>query len=145
MLRVVVSWFFRPCGGDDMVSEIGTMKSIGAPSLPAQTDSSKATAANREPELTKGPVRQAEAQAPPGGRSPEDEAGLADMVSDLGNLVRGLHRELRFAVDRESGETVIKVVDKETDEVIRQIPSQEFMELRKRLQDAAGVIFQDFA
>jgi flagellar protein FlaG len=128
-----------------MAIEIGTTKGIGIPSPPAQTDSAKPAAANRESELAKGLVKQSEAQAPTRDPPPEDDEGLADMVSDLGNLVRSLHRELRFTVDKESGETVIKVVDKQTDEVIRQIPSQEFMELRKRLQDSAGVIFQDSA
>ncbi len=67
------------------------------------------------------------------------------MVSDLNNLVRELHRELKFSVDQDSGDTVIKVVDRETDEVVRQIPSEEVMHLRKRLQEAAGVFFQDSA
>jgi flagellar protein FlaG len=127
-----------------MVSEIGTMKSISILSPPAQPDSAKATA-NRESELTKTQLKQAEAQAPPKDAASEDEEQLADMVSDLGNLVRSLHRELQFSVDKESGETVIKVVDKQSGEVVRQIPSQEFMELRERLQDAAGIIFQDSA
>jgi flagellar protein FlaG len=127
-----------------MVIEIGTMQGISVLSPPAQTDSPKA-AVNRESELTKEQVKQADAQAPPQDAPHEDEDRLAEMVSDLGNLVRSLHRELQFTVDKESGETVIKVVDKETDEVIRQIPSQEFMELRKRLEDSAGIIFQDSA
>lgn len=40
---------------------------------------------------------------------------------------------------------MIKVVDRETDEVVRQIPSEEVMRLRERLQEAAGVIFRDSA
>ncbi|MCG6966522.1 MAG: flagellar protein FlaG [Chromatiaceae bacterium] len=70
---------------------------------------------------------------------------LDSMVSDLNSLVRELHRELRFSIDQDSGDTVIKVVDRETEEVVRQIPSEELMRLRKRLQEAAGVIFQDSA
>jgi flagellar protein FlaG len=141
---VVASSFFQACGGDEMVIDIGPMQSASALSPPAQTDSAR-SAANRESELAREKVRQAEAQAPPKDTPDEDDDRLAAMVSDLGNLVRSLHRELRFTVDKESGETVIKVVDKETDEVIRQIPSQEFMELRQRLEDTAGIIFQDSA
>ena len=70
---------------------------------------------------------------------------LNDVVSELNNLVRELHRELQFSVDDESGETVIKVVDRETDEVVRQIPSEDVVRLRQRLQEAAGAIFQDSA
>jgi flagellar protein FlaG len=75
----------------------------------------------------------------------EKERPLDEVVSDLNKLVRDLHRELRFSVDHDSGETVIKVIDRETKEVVRQIPSEELMALRKRLQEAAGVIFRDSA
>jgi flagellar protein FlaG len=70
---------------------------------------------------------------------------LEKVVDELNNLVRDLHRELQFSVDDKSGDTVIKVVDSETDEVVRQIPSEEVVRLRQRLQEVAGVIFQDSA
>ncbi len=72
-----------------------------------------------------------------------DKGALNATVSDLNEIVQQLHRELQFSVEEESGETVIKVIDTETDEVIRQIPAQEVLELRKRLADAAGAIFRD--
>jgi flagellar protein FlaG len=52
---------------------------------------------------------------------------------------------LQFSVDDKSGETMIKVVDSKTDEVVRQIPSEEVVRLRQRLEDVAGVIFRDSA
>lgn len=70
---------------------------------------------------------------------------LEEMVSGLNELVHELHRELRFSLDKESGEVVIKVIDRETDTVVRQLPPEEVLRLRKRLQEAAGVIFQDQA
>ncbi|MCB1802330.1 MAG: flagellar protein FlaG [Gammaproteobacteria bacterium] len=78
-------------------------------------------------------------------KAAEDREGLQDVVSNLNQLVRDLHRELQFSVDDDSGETVVKVIDRETDEVVRQIPSEEVMRLRKRLEEAAGVIFHDSA
>lgn len=75
----------------------------------------------------------------------ETREPLNEVVSELNNLVRDLHRELQFSVDVESGETMIKVVDSKTDEVVRQIPSEEVVRLRQRLEEAAGVIFRDSA
>jgi flagellar protein FlaG len=75
----------------------------------------------------------------------EQGPSLDSVVSDLNLMVRELHRELRFAIDQDSGETVVKVVDRQTEEVVRQIPSEELVRLRKRLEEAAGVIFQDSA
>jgi flagellar protein FlaG len=67
------------------------------------------------------------------------------MVSGINELVHELQRELHFAVDGQSGETVIKVVDRETEEVVRQIPSEEVLRLRQRLEEAAGVLFDGSA
>ena len=79
------------------------------------------------------------------GKAEETREPLNEVVSELNNLVRDLHRELQFSVDDKSGETVIKVVDSETDEVVRQIPSEEVVRLRQHLEEAAGVIFRDTA
>ncbi len=84
------------------------------------------------------PVEEAE-------RASDEGEPLTEVVSHLNDLVRELHRELEFSVDEDSGDTVIKVIDRETEEVVRQIPSEELMRLRARLQEAAGVIFRDSA
>jgi len=122
-----------------MNNDIGTIKAV----LPTAVQSSPTAPAERtaeagQPKGGTGPVEQA--------RKPEqNQQPLDDMVSELNNLVRELHRELQFSVDDKSGETIIKVVDRETDEVVRQIPSEEVVRLRQRLQEAAGTIFQDSA
>jgi len=72
-----------------------------------------------------------------------DKESLTGTISDLNQMVQQAQRELQFSIEEESGEMVVKVIDKETDEVIRQIPAQELLELRKRLADAAGAIFRD--
>jgi flagellar protein FlaG len=71
----------------------------------------------------------------------EDE--LAGKVSELNALAQQMRRELQFTIEEDSGEMVVKIIDKETNEVIRQIPQEAIVELRKRLEDAAGVIFRD--
>lgn len=68
-----------------------------------------------------------------------------EVASGLNELVQNLHRELQFSVDDDSGQTIIKVIDRETDEVVRQIPSEEVLRLRKRLEEASGIIFRDSA
>jgi len=50
-----------------------------------------------------------------------------------------LGRSLRFEIDRELNQVVVKVVDKESGEVIRQIPPEEYIQIMKRLQDMDGV------
>lgn len=78
-------------------------------------------------------------------RKAEAEQLAEEVAAGLNDLVQELHRELQFSVDKDSGDTVIKVVDRQTDEILRQIPSEEMLHLRKRLAEVAGVIFQDSA
>lgn len=119
-----------------MANEIGILK----PGLPQGVQASPASKVERT-------ARATEETASPRAveEAAEDDEGLKDVVSNLNQLVRDLHRELKFSVDDDSGETIVKVIDKETDEVLRQIPSAEVLRLRKRLEEAAGVIFHDSA
>lgn len=45
---------------------------------------------------------------------------------------------VRFENDNDAGELVVKIVDRETDEVIRQIPPEDLLKLTQRLQDLRG-------
>jgi flagellar protein FlaG len=121
-----------------MTSDVGITRSV----LPPVAQNSPTASVGN---VKQDPQREAEAKAARKSEPAESPEALEGMVSDLNQLVQELHRELRFSVDEDSGDTVVKVIDKETDEVLRQIPSQEVMNLRKRLEEAAGVIFQDSA
>ncbi len=122
-----------------MNNDIGMIKPILTPAAQASPAASMGKAgSDLQQKAAADSVREAKEAA-------QEKEPLEDVVSDLNKLVRELHRELRFSVDKDSGDTVIKVIDRETDEVVRQIPSEELIHLRKRLQDAAGVFFQDSA
>ena len=45
---------------------------------------------------------------------------------------------VRFERDSGSNELIVKIVDSETDEVIRQIPQEELLELSKHLEELNG-------
>jgi flagellar protein FlaG len=44
-------------------------------------------------------------------------------------------RKLEFSTVEESGRTVVKVIDKENDDVIRQIPSEEFIQMAEKISE----------
>lgn len=60
---------------------------------------------------------------------------LQRATEDVNRYLAESHRALNFSIDRESGETVVKVMDTEKNEVIRQIPSEEVLALARRLRD----------
>ena len=83
------------------------------------------------------------ALTPPGELdAPVPEAALAEVVSSLNDHVQAVRRDLQFSVDEDSGRQVIKVLDTETQELIRQIPAEEILSLVKRIDDLEGLILQ---
>ena len=122
-----------------MSNDFGTIKAV----LPPVAQTSPPAPVGREintqrPQNAPDALKQTE-------KAEETSEPLNEVVFELNNLVRDLHRELQFSVDDKSGDTVIKVVDSKTDEVVREIPSEEVVRLRQRLEEAAGVIFRDSA
>ncbi|MDH5216473.1 MAG: flagellar protein FlaG [Gammaproteobacteria bacterium] len=76
------------------------------------------------------------------------EATEQDVNAAIGKLkdyVQNLDRELQFQVDKDTGKTVVKILDADTNEVVRQIPSEEVLELTKHLDNVQGVIFNSEA
>ncbi len=77
----------------------------------------------------------------------QDELTQAlEVTNQLSSLQQ---RKLQFTSSQEDGRTIIKVVDRENDEVIRQIPSEDFVKLAKRISEltqqldsAQGLLFE---
>ena len=55
------------------------------------------------------------------------------VVAKLSDFVQAVERDLSFTVDDNTGDTVIVVKDRQTDEVVRQIPSEEVVQLAQKL------------
>ena len=72
----------------------------------------------------------------------DKKVDIQDMLNKLETYVQGVNRELQFMQDVDNGNVVIKVIDASTDELIRQIPSEEMMDLSRRLTEAAGIILK---
>jgi flagellar protein FlaG len=68
---------------------------------------------------------------------------VANIVVELNSLAQNLQRSLMFSVDEKSGETFVKVLDKETEETIREIPSQAIRDIKAKLGETVGLLFKD--
>ena len=62
---------------------------------------------------------------------------IKQAVSDINAYVQTVNRELQFSVEEELplGRAVIRVIDADTDEVIREIPSKEVLQIARRLDE----------
>jgi len=67
-------------------------------------------------------------------RTEVQREALDEAVSQLNDFVQNVQRDLQFEVDNERGETIVKVVDQKTQEVIRQIPDEVALRLAEKLQ-----------
>jgi flagellar protein FlaG len=61
----------------------------------------------------------------------EDE--VAHALKSINRVLQDRSPDLEFSVDDDSARTIVKVVDKSTQEVIRQMPTQEALEIAKAL------------
>jgi flagellar protein FlaG len=64
---------------------------------------------------------------------------LDGAVSQMRDFAQMLNRELQFDVDEDLGRTVVRVLDKESGDLIRQIPSDEILALAKQMKELSEV------
>lgn len=74
---------------------------------------------------------------------PVDERRLGALVARFEEHVQNLKRELQFSIDQDSGSMIVKVVNAETQELIRQIPSEDFLDLALRMDEIEGLLFSE--
>ena len=77
-------------------------------------------------------------------RQPTSEQ-VQKAVENLRQAVQSSSANLQFSVDGDTGRTVIRVVDGDTKEVIRQLPSEEVLQLAKSLDKLSGLLLKQKA
>jgi flagellar protein FlaG len=65
--------------------------------------------------------------------NPLSSEEVLEAVQNLNDFVQKTRRELNFSVDEQTGRTVVKVIDHETKDVIRQIPAEEILDVARRV------------
>jgi flagellar protein FlaG len=75
---------------------------------------------------------------------------VKSQIEELQQFNQNIDRSLQFKVDEELGVTIVRVVDKQTDELIRQFPPEELINLSRRLKELneqdsgnSGVLLQE--
>ena len=67
-------------------------------------------------------------------------AQVEQMVQEVRQVVAPVAQNLQFSIDKGSGRTIVKVVDAQTDEVLRQIPSEELLSISRALDKLQGLL-----
>lgn len=85
---------------------------------------------------------QGQSVPPAANNAQAQQAELTQAVQAINSYVQNLRRDLQFTVDEATDRTIIRVIDSETREVIRQIPSEEVLALARSLERAQGLLLK---
>lgn len=122
---------------------LSALQGNAAPSLPAANPNltrAAATARESTPDAVTAAVVQPPATSEPAARDKLEQA-----VKDVNDFVKPINNALRFNLDEDTGKTVIKVIDATSQEVIKQIPSEEMLAIAKALDTMKGLLVRQKA
>ena len=64
-----------------------------------------------------------------------------EMVEDLNDYMSGLQTSLRFSISEDiDSQVIVKIKNRETDEVIKQIPAEELISIKKKMEELTGML-----
>jgi flagellar protein FlaG len=76
----------------------------------------------------------------PGNR---DMGEIKATTADLERISLAFNKKLKFTIDHESHEIMVKVIDPETDKVIKVLPPEELQRLHGKIRETLGFLFDE--
>ncbi|PHY64123.1 flagellar protein FlaG [Shewanella xiamenensis] len=67
---------------------------------------------------------------------------LTQVATELSDMMSMMRKGLAFKVDENSGQAVVTVLDRDTGDVIRQMPSEEALKLAEKLSEVTGLLMK---
>ncbi|MGI2166383.1 flagellar protein FlaG [Shewanella oncorhynchi] len=72
----------------------------------------------------------------------QDSDKLTQVAAELSDMMSMMRKGLAFKVDENSGLAVVTVLDRDTGDVIRQMPSEEALKLAEKLSEVTGLLMK---
>ena len=126
-----------------MAENINVAAAPPANSLSGNKSISTATAAEVSPAQPQRDTQEASKAA--AGEASLSVEELKVAIEQLNEFMKQDQRSLSFSVDESVDEVVVRVVDTETQELIRQIPNEETLKFKQHLEGMLGMLFSDKA
>ncbi len=120
--------------------EIGNIKPILEPQ-PNQTSATNGTRPGENPVAEQTELPDGKAMKAAKETKEKNEEELREAVDKLNKTAVIFDRSLRFQVHDKTHRTMVSVVDIVQDKVIRQIPTEEVLDLVAKMDDYLGLIF----
>jgi len=68
---------------------------------------------------------------------------LQELTTKLNKEMEPLNPDIKFSYDEKINELVVNVIDKNTDRIIRKIPSEEALKIMEKMRELVGALFDD--
>jgi len=68
---------------------------------------------------------------------------LPEIMVELEQITVAFNKKLKFEVNQQSNDITVKVIDPETDKVIKVLPPKELQRLHSRLRETIGFLFDE--
>lgn len=137
-----------------MDSRIQALPLSPAPSSKAESPALPASGENR-PALSPSEgnplpdTGRSQASRDPARGEPSATRGFSEQVGDavqrINDFVQVVQRDLQFTVDEDTGRIVVKVFDAGSEELIRQLPPEEILEVAAYMEELRGLLVRDKA
>ncbi len=70
---------------------------------------------------------------------PQTQAELGKAAREINAFIQPAAASIEFSLDDETGRTIVKMIDRETNTVIRQIPNEEVLKIAQALDRLQGL------
>lgn len=76
---------------------------------------------------------------------PVNRQQLDAALKNVRAFVEPINSDLEFSMDEDTGQTIVKIIDRNTKEIIRQMPSEEMVAIAKALDSIKGLFVKQKA
>ncbi len=68
---------------------------------------------------------------------------IKDAIENTNKKLVSTDRKFEFSINEETNDVIIRVINKETDEVIREIPSEKILDMVAKMMELAGLFIDE--
>lgn len=99
----------------------------------------------RQAELPALSERQGETDRQDQSQYPVSDADIKEALGKVNRQLAKVNNSLHFEYNKDCKQLVVKIVDNETGETVKQYPSEEFLDMMARISDFIGMILDEKA
>lgn len=120
-----------PEGADNIPQDVSAAAEVAVPIAQTRVVDASASSSSAQSDLS-------------GERRREEQTRkLEEAVDGANKFFQSLRRTLQFNLNNDYGRLIAQIKDSETGDLVRQIPSEEMLELARRLDELSGLLFKE--